>query len=993
MDPALDLSLDMQTAIFHLIQVPMTQLSLHHEFTRDLVTSRILDSSQCIHNDNLPFRHQTITCKVEEEISEPSSKPPSSTGMCNGQKVVCTDNRNFGLSLNTFGFEFTRPNSPTEYANGHTNKLKNGLDHRPNNLSLCNTPDRSLCIASRLNLTDNLEHNANHTHHAPPPLASPLTSLKCLLDSPSLTHKTQFRESEREKRRLAVELEKERVCRDEAESLVSGLRKQLEEAAARATESESRALRLSRELAALHDQGDELAHCRNELALREEEIKNLKLRVMGFQDLMAHTRKLEMEKIDLQQECEDLRLKVDQQLSQLREFKERRVKCSEIEELKSKLRDVEAQLLQQLRERELIEKDIRQQHEMSTQLKLQYSVKKLHPNNKSLDCHQSNCNVEEIECTEQGNKVVDQHPILNNSCQDLSLLKPGENLGTVLEDDLKSARLFISKLQSQFDEELGSARQLLEEKTKRLCELEQIISNRLSITETTDVTTQTEMSCTTRTTTTSLNELLSPELLPALTVDAYSAAAAADRRGLSNELVRLHEEIAQSKSYACELEQRLTEMEGELHSTKDKLIYQTTLSNRNQENWIMIEQEYRELQRQHRILQNNLLANEEDRSRGGAIMTAENNAEFEAARMNYEKEIGLLNVINSNDIVGTLSQMTTDNVNQSPNRIRASGRKMHRNNSHHKEPPVSNVSNNPTARTVPSSLSNDYQKNSHIKSMHDNNFEQESTPSPLAAGYQPLPKDIQSFSEALISASVDSKAMDYVLTTHPNLIKSVNTNNDNNNNNGCKSSHSLSPSIQNVNISTSDRKTGFCDSIPDTFPKYNKNHAKYVYELKTDSGTGGGLSSDNENMNPPLSNIACRRLTDADLFVKPLDPVHVHRHRSKKVDTYSTPRTNGISSTSSVQSIDDLSGASSIRSSKSSIAFEIKNDQKVTVRRLPAPTSQLSSQYHNNNSDNNKSRKLGQSTKKLNNFNCKSAFSSSKLTRTTTNTSTPLIPQ
>lgn len=65
MDPALDLSLDMQTAIFHLIQVPMTQLSLSHEFTRDLVTSRILDSSHLIHTDNLPPLHQTITCKIE----------------------------------------------------------------------------------------------------------------------------------------------------------------------------------------------------------------------------------------------------------------------------------------------------------------------------------------------------------------------------------------------------------------------------------------------------------------------------------------------------------------------------------------------------------------------------------------------------------------------------------------------------------------------------------------------------------------------------------------------------------------------------------------------------------------------------------------------------------------------------------------------------------------------------------------------------------------
>ncbi|KAH8872792.1 rab6-interacting protein 2 (ERC protein 1) [Schistosoma japonicum] len=1298
MDAALELSLDMQSAIFHLIQVPMTQLSLHHEFTRDLVLNRLLDPLPCIQTDVILPCHQTaITCQIEEGISEPLSKAASSTDISNRQNAARTDNRNSNLSVNSFGFEFTRPTSPTEYVNRHANKLKGGPDHqRPNNLSLCNTPDQSLCITSRLNSTD----NSDHTHHMPSHLVSPLTSLKCLLDSPSLIHKTKLRESEREKRRLVVELEKERACRDEAESLVSGLRQQLEEASIKATESESRALRLSRELTALHDQGDELAHCRSELALREEEIKNLKQRVIGFQDLMAHLRKLEMEKIDLQQEREDLRLKVDQLLGQLKDFKERRVKCSEIEELKSKLRDVEAQLVQQLHERELIEKDKRRQHEMMlSQLKMQHSEKTHHPNNESSSVDQLKNNVEEIEYDEQVsnshisnentlqvNRIVDKEPQLDNSCQELSILKHGENLGAVLEDDLKSARLFISKLQLQFDEELGSARQLLEEKTKRLSELEQIVSARLPLVETTDVTTQTEMSCSASAT--SPDELLSPELLPTLADYAYSAAAAADRRGLSNELVRLHEEIAESKSYARELEQRLAEIKEELCSTKDKLIYQTTLSNRNQQNWIMIEQEYRELQRQHRILQNDLLSYEENHSRSSEVIV-DNKTELESVRMSYEKEIGLLNqqlleatfecrrleaersrvslrnsdlqrelettrilvdslkrnseccrpteylnyhtdnrksapnilsnthlpssIPNSdcnrngtyeingskvnhqrclddsiedwevnepdgkdninfsqshqirssaypyeikdtsnyrnnsseglnytkrkkrhtklrtdskqlnrlasrtqeleefairlreqfnqnqpstqvNTSVGVYPNLTGDHHNQSilttiplvmsknhrqlngctnnyefiseeydvddddeygeqdtdadslaytdlsqvspvsqpadsnpnrlkelhlrnrlqpshlrssypietqmttadndasylPNRIKANSRKTHRNdnnNSHNKESSEGQIGNDATSRTVPSSLSNDHQKSLRIKSMQENHFESESTASPLAAGYQPLPKDIQSFSEALISASVDIKAMHYVPTTHPKLMKSVITDKD-----------SSSSSIQNVNIPASDKKMEFRNG--------NTNCTKYkMHESKGDcttvnSPSCSGISSDNENVNPPsFNNKVCRRITDADVFVKPLNPIH-SIHRTRKVDVYSIPspvtntrHNNGVisSTSSSVQSVDDLSGASSIRSNKSSIAFEIKNDQKTSGRRLP-PT-RLSSSQQITNITNTKSGDLRHSTRKLNkNFNCKSAFSASNLTAATTVTSGSLIP-
>ncbi|CAH8856204.1 unnamed protein product [Trichobilharzia szidati] len=1333
MDAALDLTLDMQTAIFHLIRVPMIRLSFHHEFTRELVINTLLNPLSGMQNDSQLIHQPDNVCQTEDETGEQPPTAISSSDIPDCQKSVNTANKDRDLSVNASDFEFLRPTSPSRYVNKQTNKTKGVSSHqRPSDLSLCSTIDLNLSAASsRLNLAGTPERNTNHGHHGIPQPASPLTSLKCLLDSPSLTHKTQLRESEREKRRLLAELEKERTCRDEAESLVAGLRSQVEKATLRATESESRALRLSRELKALHDQGDELAHCRNELTLKEKEIANLKQRVNGFQDLMAHSRKLELEKIDLQQECEDLRLKVDQQLCQIREFKERRIKCSEIEELKSKLREVEAQLAQQLREREMIEKDTRQQNEMLSQLKLQYSMKKPHPCDTSSVINQSGCNIDDVEYDVQvpatpllnGNGLQNKESVLNNSCQDLSFFKPGENLGSVLEDDLKSARLFISKLQLQFDEELGSAKQLLEEKTKRLCELEHIISTRMALV-TMDAATQTEVSHAS----TNSDELLSPDLLQTLTVDACSASAA-DRRGLSDELVRLHEEIADSKSYARELEQELAEANEELRCTKDELIVQTTLCNRNQQNWIMLEKEYRELQHQNRLLQNNLLSAEENLSR---TETTPQSVDFEAARMNYEKEINLLNqqlveatfecrrleaerarvaernsdlqrelettrvlvdslkqnsesksidchysqprrsapvilppdhnhhrpyhhqyngvlsknarvnqrrlsdsledwedsdhdeefsqshhirssiypyemkqpinqpehyscaivnhsseaykprsatingnknnenlvyskrkrhsklrtdskqlsrlasrtqeleeyairlreqfdqhqsltqmnsligvypniaeannttninnhnnndsnnnnnnkhmmtapsitgknhqhtngytneyvdngdcyavheqdtdadssaytdlsqvspvsqpvdsdpnrlkelhlrnrlqpshlrssypvetqAIDSTDIVGTLSQITTDNNLSNKNKSRS-----HKGHHHTKESSVSNSANsqstmlyNTTAnnntsvtRLVPSALSNDPKHTSQIKSIQDrNNFESDSTPSPLAAGYQPLPKDIQSLGEALISASVDSKAMNYVLTTHPNLIKSVVSEKETT---PCRSYSLTTNGLQNGvhRLSSSERKIEYRNSIPEAFSNHNKIHNRYD-ETRNGRNSGGETSSDNENVNPPpppptsTAAMVNRRLAHSGLFVKPLNPVQ--NHRSKRVDAYPNQR-NGVSPTNSVRSIDDLSGASSIRSSKSSIAFEIKNDHKSTVRRGPA---RLPSQINGKSGKSNKMNSgAGGGTggdRVIQRINCKPAFNESKLA-----TATPIIPQ
>ena len=46
---------------------------------------------------------------------------------------------------------------------------------------------------------------------------------------------------------------------------------------------------------------------------------------------------------------------------------------------------------------------------------------------------------------------------------------------------------------------------------------------------------------------------------PCLPADAYEASAA-DRRGLSDELVRLHEELSQSNNYVTLLEQQVSDL-------------------------------------------------------------------------------------------------------------------------------------------------------------------------------------------------------------------------------------------------------------------------------------------------------------------------------------------------------------------------------------------------------------------------------------------------
>ncbi|CAL8091279.1 unnamed protein product [Calicophoron daubneyi] len=591
MDAALNLTIETQHVIFHLVREPMTQLSADRYLSRDSILTGFyepipsphslamqadtLDNAGAIHSSSLAVsdtrdmettpikpalanhipRHSlcapldveassanddlsptmlrrswaadssnmhpivsnislTKASKDEPVFLVPGPVCPKkaadrknsahSPGLTNGS-AVCMNNVHFN------GFaapDLTSSPLPNSEADADGDGQRN---RRPSDLSLL-VPSRANSFSynpslppSGANSMGDLSELSSAQKHLQPP-ASPLTSVKHLLDSPLWTQKTRLREAERERRRLIAELEKERNYRDEVENVVAELRTQLTEAQVRATEAESRSTRLTRELAALQDQTDELNMCRAELSVREDEITTLKQRLNSFQDLMSYSRKLEVEKANLQQECADHRQKIEQLSSKLNEVKDRRMVYSEVETLRVKLQDAEAQLAQQLLDRENVEKDARRQHELYCQLKLQQSVaekrrafrrrqtsksiqSKAAVNDAHLSCS-STGDADEIEYEDiaqapssrlaipstQQNGNLEDVPTSSCSAPNLDTLsaKYGENLGAVLENELHSAQSHIVRLKGELQlslEQVSSRDKEIKVLTERLVQM------------------------------------------------------------------------------------------------------------------------------------------------------------------------------------------------------------------------------------------------------------------------------------------------------------------------------------------------------------------------------------------------------------------------------------------------------------------------------------------------------------------------------------------
>ncbi|KAF7232991.1 RAB6-interacting protein 2 [Paragonimus skrjabini miyazakii] len=467
------------------------------------------------------FRVPQFVCprKVKPSESVPVVKPSHAT---DGVKMVnFTDGRDEPYTTTRSYIDFryehhldtctpcpssSSPSMPVHY---RTSDVTSSKPCRPTDLSLhVNTATHrynsqsSLPNSMATSLADLSDYTSGHRQQLHHSLASPLTSVKHLLDSPLWAQKMRLRETERERRRLLGELDKERAYRDEVENVVAELRSQLDEARVRATEAEAKATRMSRDLAALQDQTDELNVCRSELALREDEIASLKQRLNSFQNLLSHSRKLEVENANLHQECADHRQKIEQLSGKLSEIKDRQLVCSEVETLRSKLRDVEAQLAQQLLDSENVQRDARRQQELLNQLKLQQSLteKRRERNNRqvTIDVYTTNLNdtndkLASVRSAGNVSEIEFEDPLPTNSqtqqngpselvphkdaskmlslSQDLPVVRNGENLGSVLETELQSANAHIVRLQNQLSctlDKLSVSEGVIQDLTERV---------------------------------------------------------------------------------------------------------------------------------------------------------------------------------------------------------------------------------------------------------------------------------------------------------------------------------------------------------------------------------------------------------------------------------------------------------------------------------------------------------------------------------------------
>ncbi|VDO03998.1 unnamed protein product [Rodentolepis nana] len=419
-DAALSLSDATQAEIFNMIQNPMTKIQNNEKVTRE----DILDALKLVGPPNLT-PNKTESDHYFNEASDGATTFTTSTPI--------------NVKKNSSNF------------NGINNCYSEKAPIRPTSLQIAN--DNALMPPP--SLTPTKSHQKAVTSESEKisiPPASPLTPLRTLVESPHWNIKMRLHEAEQRVRAAELRAARAEAEREDAEALSVELREQLAQTERRAHVAEVEVSRLRRDALQWQDNKDELVEARAELVLQAERIKTLEERLVESQ---ARLNEANSNRKDIEYQLTDRDAKILALQQKVNEYKGREAYHVEVETMRSRLKEAEARLAEELRFREALEQDVLSQQSVVQQMKIDQRIAEKRSSQQNGYQQNDNGDLPDTSFDVSIAPITSNQPILSPN--------GGENLGSIFHKELELALSKIQSLEVQLEEKRKSENNFMNE--------------------------------------------------------------------------------------------------------------------------------------------------------------------------------------------------------------------------------------------------------------------------------------------------------------------------------------------------------------------------------------------------------------------------------------------------------------------------------------------------------------------------------------------------
>ncbi|KAM3184625.1 hypothetical protein ACTXT7_007995 [Hymenolepis weldensis] len=413
-DSALSLSDETQTEIFNMIQNPITKIQNNEKLTREdiLKALKLVDPSNLIPANsenghyfdeasedvqifttstpinikkNSSHSNGNNNCSSKKTLARPTSlkvsdnnslmPPPSFTPTKSRQKAVNSESERTSIPT-------ASPLTPlkTLVESPHWNAKQSiaDLDHSWRvlaNFDIADVVAGLFCAVEGANGDGELGAQCGHW------LDQTTWSLVAIARDPLIlvwgtvtkfqAFNMRLHETEQRARAAELRVARAEAEREDAEALSVELREQLAQAERRAHTAETEVTRLRREALQWQDNKDELVEAKAELVLQAERIKTLEERLVESQ---ARFKEANSTRKDLERHLTDSEAKISVLQQKLNEYKGRDAYHMEVETMRSRLKEAEARLAEELRCREALEQDVLSQQSVVQQMKIDQRI-------------------------------------------------------------------------------------------------------------------------------------------------------------------------------------------------------------------------------------------------------------------------------------------------------------------------------------------------------------------------------------------------------------------------------------------------------------------------------------------------------------------------------------------------------------------------------------------------------------------------------------------